>query len=221
LNYLLKYHNSTGFDGCLDTPVEILHVFLLGVAKYFVRDLIIKLNQKEKDQLKGYLQSFNTSSLNLHLIQSRYLVTHAKSFIGKEFKIFLQASPLILFPFIDQDQCDMWHSLSILSSYAFQTHIINMANFQADLKTHISNFLHHTIKSTAQWHNKPKFHMLVHLPDSILRFGSAPLFSTEKFESYNGILRNASTHSNRLAPEIFPLNLVTIIKFSFIWWCLL
>ncbi|KNZ47723.1 hypothetical protein VP01_61g11 [Puccinia sorghi] len=144
---------------------------------------------------------FNHSThISLKSSQSKYFVTHAKSLIGKEFEIFLQAAPFILFPFLDQDQCDMWHSLSILSSYKFQTHIINMANFQAHLKTHISNFLHHTIKSTAQWINKPKFHMLVHLPDSILCFGPAPLFSTEKFESYNGILRNASTHSNRLAP---------------------
>ena len=61
--------------------------------------------------------------------------------------------------------------------------------------------LHHTIKFTAQWINKPKLHIYSHLPESILCFGPAPLFSTEKkFESYNGILRNASTHSNDQLP---------------------
>ncbi|POW18331.1 hypothetical protein PSHT_05904 [Puccinia striiformis] len=43
--------------------------------------------------------------------------------------------------------------------------------------------------------------MLLHLPDSILRFGPATLFATEKFESYNGILRFASIHSNRQSPS--------------------
>ncbi|PLW39952.1 hypothetical protein PCASD_06815 [Puccinia coronata f. sp. avenae] len=75
-----------------------------------------------------------------------------------------------------------------------------MTTFQNNLKTHISIFMHHLVKSNAQWINKPKFHMLTHLPASILRFGPAPLFATKKFKSYNGILRNASTHSNRLAP---------------------
>ena len=43
--------------------------------------------------------------------------------------------------------------------------------------------------------------MLLHLPDSIERFGNASLFATEKFESYNSILRNSSIHSNRLSPS--------------------
>jgi hypothetical protein len=42
--------------------------------------------------------------------------------------------------------------------------------------------------------------MLLHLPESILRFGPTSLFDTKKFESYNGILRNASIHSNRQSP---------------------
>ncbi|KNZ61922.1 hypothetical protein VP01_13367g1, partial [Puccinia sorghi] len=32
------------------------------------------------------------------------------------------------------------------------------------------------------------------------RFGHASLFSTEKFESYNGVLRKASVHTNNQAP---------------------
>ena len=52
----------------------------------------------------------------------------------------------------------------------------------------------------ARWANKSKVHMLLHLPESIRRFGPPTLFATEKFESYNGILRNASIHSNRLCP---------------------
>ncbi|KNE93771.1 hypothetical protein PSTG_12874 [Puccinia striiformis f. sp. tritici PST-78] len=53
---------------------------------------------------------------------------------------------------------------------------------------------------TAQWVNKPKFHMLLHLPEAILRFGPAALFASENFESFNGVLREQSIHSNRHRP---------------------
>jgi hypothetical protein len=56
------------------------------------------------------------------------------------------------------------------------------------------------MKDTAQWVNKPKFHHLRHFPESIRRLGQAGLFSTEKFESFNGVLRNASVHSNKQSP---------------------
>lgn len=48
---------------------------------------------------------------------------------------------------------------------------------------------------------KHKFHILSHLPDHILRFGPALLFSTERYESFNRIFRLCSIHSNRQAPS--------------------
>ncbi|KAJ3859935.1 hypothetical protein EV359DRAFT_20226, partial [Lentinula novae-zelandiae] len=51
------------------------------------------------------------------------------------------------------------------------------------------------------WFNKPKFHVLLHLPDHIHRFGPAMIFATEGFESFNAIIRARSVHSNRHAPS--------------------
>lgn len=48
---------------------------------------------------------------------------------------------------------------------------------------------------------KPKFHFLVHLTSYIRRFGPALLFSTERFESFNGVFRAASMFSNRHSPS--------------------
>ncbi|KAI9625116.1 hypothetical protein H4Q26_016505 [Puccinia striiformis f. sp. tritici PST-130] len=75
-----------------------------------------------------------------------------------------------------------------------------MEIFLIALQAHIDHFLYHLIKSSAQWVNKPKVHMLLHLVESIGRFGLAVLFATEKFESFNGVLRKASAHSNKQAP---------------------
>lgn len=71
-----------------------------------------------------------------------------------------------------------------------------------DTLTHeIRNFLVLAAKWTNRWFNKPKFHILVHLPDHIRRFGPAMLFATEAFESFNAIIRAKSVHSNRHAPS--------------------
>ncbi|KAI9621702.1 hypothetical protein KEM48_007631, partial [Puccinia striiformis f. sp. tritici PST-130] len=117
--------------------------------------------------------------------------------VGKEFKIVLQAAPFVFFEYMSEPQRDLWRALCQLSPLVFQTHIKDMSAYQQALQDHIRWFLFQIAKSTAQWVNKPKLHMLLHLPDSIMRFGPGSLFATEKFESYNSVLRNASIHSNR------------------------
>ncbi len=69
------------------------------------------------------------------------------------------------------------------------------------METEIQNFLFLTAKWSPRWFNKPKFHILLHLPHHVRRFGPAILFATESFESFNGVIRAKSIHSNRHAPS--------------------
>lgn len=48
---------------------------------------------------------------------------------------------------------------------------------------------------------RKKFHFLLHLPDNIVLFGPPRLYATEKFESYNAVMRNVAMHTNRQAPS--------------------
>ncbi|PPQ87558.1 hypothetical protein CVT24_012104 [Panaeolus cyanescens] len=64
----------------------------------------------------------------------------------------------------------------------------------------IQQFLLRTARWTASWFNKPKFHIIVHLPEHVRRIGPAILFATEAFESFNAVIRAKSVHSNRQAP---------------------
>jgi hypothetical protein len=190
----------SGFDMVRDTPVEVLHVFLLGAVKYLFRDFMKTLDETQKDDLTALWNSFNTNSLNIPSIRPISLVKYSSSLVGKDFRIILQAAPFVFFQFMTPSDINIWSSLCHLGSLIFQTHIENMTTYISDLKNHIDLFLNNIIQDSAQWVNKAKFHMLLHLPESIIRFGPACLFATEKFESYNGILRNASIHSNRQSP---------------------
>ncbi|EFP92743.2 uncharacterized protein PGTG_18762 [Puccinia graminis f. sp. tritici CRL 75-36-700-3] len=189
-----------GFDGTIHTPVEILHVFLLGMVKYLFRDFMNSLKPTEKDELIGLWRSFETDALNIPSLKPVGLVKYYSSLIGKDFKVIVQAAPFLFFQFMDGPRKNIWHALCHLAPLVFQTHITDMDEFLSELKIRIDTFLYHIIKSSAQWINKPKFHMLLHLPESIRLYGPATLFATEKFESYNGIMRNASVHSNRHSP---------------------
>ncbi|PLW06567.1 hypothetical protein PCANC_26024 [Puccinia coronata f. sp. avenae] len=192
--------NLEGFDGAQDCPVEILHAVLLGIVKYLARDDISKLKADQKLTLIGRLQSFSSVSLNIDSIKPQYLIQHIKSLVGRHFKIILQAAPFILLEFLTPERKDVWLALCNLCAFIFQTNIANMETYLETLKLHINQLLYYLIKSSAQWVNKPKLHILLHLPESIERLGNASLFSTEKFESYNGVLRQSSIHSNRQAP---------------------
>ena len=72
---------------------------------------------------------------------------------------------------------------------------------QRQLEEAIQRFLAATVKWSPRWFNKPKFHLLVHLPSHIRRFGPATLFATETFESFNAVIRAKSMHSNHQAPS--------------------
>jgi hypothetical protein len=190
----------SGFDGVLDTPVEVLHVVLLGVVKYLARDLVAGISGSDQDLLVGRLESFDRTGLNINSFKPKYLINHIKSLVGRDFKILLQAAPFVFGEWMSEEQKPIWIALCKLAPLIFQTCIDDMKSYLIELTQHIDIFLFHIIRSTAQWVNKPKFHMLVHLVESIRRFGPACLFATEKFESYNGVLRKASVHSNKLAP---------------------
>ena len=164
------------------------------------RDLLAGVSKPDKNKLVERLQGFNLSGLNFKSFKPRYLIKHVKSLVGRDFKILLQAAPFAFVEYMSAEQKSIWLSLCKLTPFIFQTKINDMKKFLVNIKAHINQFLYHLIRSTAQWVNKPKLHMLLHLPESIERFGPAPGFSTEKFESYNGVLRKASVHSNKLAP---------------------
>ncbi|KAI8461625.1 hypothetical protein BY996DRAFT_6429319 [Phakopsora pachyrhizi] len=180
-----------GFDGHKDMPVEVLHVVLLGILKYLYQDLIGGLSASKKEELIARLQSCDTSNLNIQPIKAKYLVQHYLSLVGKDFMVLIQAAPFVFFPLIEDSKRKIWISLCHLY----------LTKYMADLDYFAQDFLLKLISTNAQWVNKPKFHMLIHLSQSIARFGPTSLFATEKYESYNGVVQQASIHSNRQSPS--------------------
>ncbi|KAH9823863.1 hypothetical protein DFH28DRAFT_921384 [Melampsora americana] len=201
---LVKDTNTKSFNGHQDTPVETLHVVLLGITKYLfcdtMNELSLKRGSKKFNDISAQWKSFDIKGLNTPPILPNTLITFYQSLVGKEFRTVLQTVPFVLFEHISIEKRKIWTSLCLLASYIFQTKIHNIEFYLKELDAHIQVFLNQLISHSAQWVNKPKIHMLIHLGASIERFGPACLFATEKFESYNGVLCQASIHSNHQSP---------------------
>ncbi|KAJ4497667.1 hypothetical protein C8R41DRAFT_894578 [Lentinula lateritia] len=194
-----------GLDPHSDTPVEILHVVLLGFVKYLWRDVIdnqLKKNVEKKKELATRLSSVDVAGLGLDSqLTGDVLVNHYGSLTGSDFRKICQVAPFVLKEFVTDECYQTWLSLSKLIPLIWQPEIESLDSYITLLEHEIEQFLLHAAKWSIRWFNKPKFHILVHLPDHIRRFGPAMLFATEVFESYNAVIRAKSIHSNRLAPS--------------------
>ncbi|KAG9078119.1 hypothetical protein FS749_009923 [Ceratobasidium sp. UAMH 11750] len=68
-----------------DTPVEVLHVVLLGITKYFWRDAVSHQDNNHQSILITRLNSFNTSGLRTSWLDGKTLVQYAKLLTGGNF----------------------------------------------------------------------------------------------------------------------------------------
>ncbi|KAJ3989861.1 hypothetical protein F5890DRAFT_1561385 [Lentinula detonsa] len=191
--------NILRLDPHRDTPVEILHVVLLGFVKYLWRDAIARLSDVQKDLLISRLLAFNVDGLELSALAGITLVKYAGSLVGRDFRVISQAAVFVLYDLVPGECFATWRALSTLVPLVWLPVI-------EDMDSYLASFFHRGRPITAtnwtpRWFNKPKFHVLLHLPEHIRRFGPAILFATETFESYNAVIRGFSIHSNRQAPS--------------------
>ncbi|CAK5266203.1 unnamed protein product [Mycena citricolor] len=193
-----------GLDPHQDTPVEILHVVLLGFVKYLWRDLI-QLQIKNKDDKKAllitHLNSVDTRGLGISPLAGQTLVQYAGSLTGRDFRAIAQVAPFTVYDLVSPQCFETWKALSKLVPLIWQPQIDDIEIYSDQLAREINHFLSCAARWTNRWFNKPKFHILLHLPAHIRRFGPAILFATEAFESFNAIIRSKSVHSNRHAPS--------------------
>ncbi|KAK7006456.1 hypothetical protein R3P38DRAFT_3038299 [Favolaschia claudopus] len=193
-----------GLDPHQDTPVEILHVILLGFVKYLWRD-VVQVQLKNKDALKELLitrlTSFDVSGLGISPLAGKTLVQYSGSLTGRDFRTIAQVAPFVLYDLVPANCLETWQALSKLIPLIWQPEIVDIESHISLLTREIDNFLLHVARWNNRWFNKPKFHIILHLPAHIRRFGPAILFATEAFESFNAIIRAKSVHSNRHAPS--------------------
>ncbi|KAJ6580335.1 hypothetical protein B0H10DRAFT_2179659 [Mycena sp. CBHHK59/15] len=168
------------FDPSSDSPVEILHVLLLGVVKYWWRDAVSRQTAQGKDELRTRLSSIDVAGLNSSRLRGNMYVQYAGSLVGRDFRIILQVALIVLHGLIPATHYQGWVALCKLAPLMFQPAIEDLPAYTKKLKDAVFDFLAATALWNTQWFNKPKFHLF----------------------SFNLVIRLRSVHSPRHAPSL-------------------
>jgi hypothetical protein len=109
-----------------DTPVEILHVILLGFVKYLWRDLVqnqLGNNIEKKNLLATRLSSFDVLGLGISPLAGQTLVQYSGSLTGRDFQALAQVAPFVAYDIVSKDCLDTWVALSRLIPLVWQPEI--------------------------------------------------------------------------------------------------
>ncbi|KAJ7251880.1 hypothetical protein C8J57DRAFT_1009399, partial [Mycena rebaudengoi] len=116
-------------DANSDTPVEILHVALLGVVKYWWRDSVSRRTSKGKEELMARLSSIDVAGLNTPPIRGNTYMQYAGSLVRRDFRVVLQVALIVLHGLIPPAHHPGWIALSKLTPLMFQPVIGHMPTY--------------------------------------------------------------------------------------------
>ena len=128
LSILTQLHLPWDFDPNSDTPIEILHVILLGIVKYFWRDAVSRLSST-RGELIARLLSVDTTGLGFHKLRGKVLVQYAGSLIGRDFRAIIQVAPIVLHGLLPTNIYEAWLALNRVTPLAFQHEINDIDQF--------------------------------------------------------------------------------------------
>jgi hypothetical protein len=107
------------------TPVEILHVLLLGVVRYFWRDAVARLTEADKQTVITRLSCLDVAGLghSASRIAGRTFVQYAGSLVGRDFRIVVQLAIFTLYDLLPPPALRAWAALCALVPMIWQPHI--------------------------------------------------------------------------------------------------
>ncbi|EJD36693.1 hypothetical protein AURDEDRAFT_73929, partial [Auricularia subglabra TFB-10046 SS5] len=200
-----KFHpllEWAGLDPHSDTPVEILHTILLGIAKYVWYGLHSSWTDAMQALFVIRLQSTDISGLSIPPFRAAYMMQYRNNLIGKHFKALLQTQIFHLHELVSDQQFKLAKSAGALAAHIWFERIHDMDQYLSDLRILIANVLDaFTELDPTRIITKAKLHVLTHLPDDIPRLGPGVRFATEIYECFNAIFRMCSVLSNHQAPS--------------------
>ena len=123
-----------------DTPVELLHVVLLGFVKYFWRDAISRLNNDQKQVLIVRVSSASTLGLSFPSLSGKTLVQYSGSLTGRDFRSIVQIAPFVLYDLVPSPCYRAWIALAFLVPLLWQPKVYAVRDYLVRRQINFSAF---------------------------------------------------------------------------------
>ena len=95
---------------CRSTPVEVLHTILLGLCKYMLKSFMGSRSSVEKQEILARIASLPPSGLSCRITGN--IAYHYQSFVGRDYKSWMQIAVFIVHPYLSENGIRCWHLLS-------------------------------------------------------------------------------------------------------------
>lgn len=118
-----------GIDPHRDTPVEILHSYLLGNDKYVWHDTTKGWDDQKQTIFAARLSASSIDSLSIPPPRPHYVVQYKNSLIGKHFKMLQQLGVFYVHDLCSPLLFDLWKATGELGAMLWFPEIKNMDTY--------------------------------------------------------------------------------------------
>ncbi|KAI9092383.1 hypothetical protein DFS34DRAFT_575283 [Phlyctochytrium arcticum] len=188
------------FSGHQDLPVEVLHTILLGIIKWLSRASQKKLSDRQQRELLLRVDALNWQGFQ-RPFRGKEMVQYGGSLVGKDFRRWIQMAPFAYDGFLPESWMRAWFCMADVFLLVYVQSIPNMELYLRDLQRAMTAMYASICDIDIAIFSRRKYHALVHIIEDIRRFGPPRLYASEKFESFNPIVRNQLNHTNRHSPS--------------------
>lgn len=179
-------------------PVECLHTVLLGACKYMLRSFMNQASNSTKKEILAIISSFPQCGFSTRLTGN--ICYYYKSFVGRDFKTWLQMCVFVLQKYLSPDETKCWFLLAKVFKIAYKYPTLSNTETVSDKKT-CQDFVDCANMYMPEFARRLKVHLILHLVECIQEFGPASGFNTERFEAFNSLIRAQNIFGNRHAPS--------------------
>eukprot|EP00731_Ephydatia_muelleri_P007439 Em0003g1687a len=178
-------------------PVEVLHTILLGCCKAFLKAIIPKLTSAQKAEVLARILAFNHSGFKVKI--HGILCYHYQSFVGRDYKAWMQMAVFILYPFLSDGELQVLVNLFKVFQIAY-CDFFELSKAEAWNQI-CADFVHSVRDFMPEMLQKQKVHYVLHLVQCMHDFGPSSSFCTERPESFNSNVRIQNIFGNKQAPS--------------------
>jgi hypothetical protein len=118
-----------GFDPTQDTPLELLHVILLGIVRYAWFMSTKTVTPEQLAALQVDLESVSIDGLSIPPLRPHYLIQYKASLIGKQYKQIAQTAIFHIHKYVDEAHFALWKSIAPLCALLWHTEISNIEKY--------------------------------------------------------------------------------------------